>query len=361
MIGAADRLFLRRAVELAACGLYSVSGNPRVGCVIVRDGNVIGRGWHQRTGGPHAETLAIADADGEVRGATAYVSLEPCCHTGRQPPCVEALIRHGVARVVVALTDPDSRVGGHGCQALREAGVEVEVEELPAAAELNAGYLKRVRHGLPWVRVKVAASVDGRTAMASGESQWITSPAARSDAQHWRARSSAIVTGVGTVLADDPALTVREQRFAGAGDIRQPLVAIADRRGRTPADAKLFAARRPTLLFCGEDAPPEHPRAQVIAGNRAGLRPLLEHLAARGCNEVLVEAGPTLTGAFLGTALWDEAVVYLAPKLLGSEALPLARLTLARLADCVAARAVAVDAIGPDVRVVLRRVHAERA
>ena len=362
MIGAADRLFLRRAVELAARGLYSVSGNPRVGCVIVRDGHVIGRGWHRQAGGPHAEADAIANTDGDVCGATVYVSLEPCCHTGRQPPCAQTLIRHGVARVVVALTDPDPRVRGRGCQALREAGVDVDVEELPAAAELNAGYLKRARQGLPWVRVKVAASLDGRAATANGESQWITSPAARADAQHWRARSSAIVTGVGTVLADDPALTVREERFAGAGGIRQPLVAIADRRGRTPADAKLFAADRPVLLFCGEEAPAEHPRAQVVAGDRAaGLRPLLEHLAGRGCDEVLVEAGPTLTGAFLGTTLWDEAVIYVAPKLLGSEALPLARLTLARLADCVTAQVVAVDSIGPDVRVVLRRVHAERA
>ena len=361
MIGAADRLFLRRAVELAARGLYSVSGNPRMGCVIVRDGNVIGRGWHRQAGGPHAEAHAIANAGGDVRGATVYVSLEPCCHVGRQPPCAETLIRHGVARVVVALTDPDPRVGGRGCQALREAGVDVDVEELPAAAELNAGYLKRTRHGLPWVRVKVAASLDGRTAMANGESQWITSPAARSDAQHWRARSSAIVTGVGTVLADDPALTVREDRFACAGVIRQPLVAIADRRGRTPTDAKLFDAHRPALLFCGEEAPAEHPRAQVVAGAAAGLRPLLKHLAGRDCDEVLVEAGPTLTAAFLGTTLWDEAVVYLAPKLLGSDALPLARLTLSRLADCVTAQVVAVDSIGPDVRVVLRRVHAEPA
>ena len=361
MIGAADRLFLRRAVELAEHGLYSVSGNPRVGCVIVRDGNVIGRGWHQRAGGPHAETHAIANADGDVRGATAYVSLEPCCHTGRQPPCVEALISHGVARVVVALVDPDPRVAGRGCEALRGAGIEVDVEDLPAAAELNAGYLKRVSQGMPWVRLKVASSLDGRTAMASGESQWITSPAARADAQHWRARSSAIVTGIGTVLADDPALTVREERFAGADGIRQPLVAIADRRGRTPPGAKLFAADRPVILFCCEDAPTHHPRAQVVAGNRAaGLHALLEHLAAQGCDEVLVEAGPTLIGAFLRAALWDEALVYLAPKLLGSEALPLARLTLARLADCVAARVVAVDSIGPDVRVVLRRVHAER-
>lgn len=360
MIGAADRLFLHRAIELAARGLYSVSGNPRVGCVIVRDGKVLGRGWHECAGGPHAEVNAIADAGGDVQGATVYVSLEPCCHHGRQPPCVDALIRHGVARVVAALRDPDPRVSGGGCEALRKAGIAVDVEEIPEAAELNRGYLKRVREGVPWVRVKVAASLDGRTAMASGESQWITCEAARADAQQWRARSSAIVTGIGTVLADDPALTVRGERFAEAGAIRQPLVAIADRRGRTPADAKLFAADRPVVLFCADDAPAEHPRAQVHAGNAAaGLLPLLQHLAARGCDEVLVEAGPTLTGAFLRGALWDEAVVYLAPKLLGADALPLARLTLARLADCVAAQVAMVDSIGADVRVVLRRAPTE--
>ena len=360
MIGAADRLFLHRAIELAARGVYSVSGNPRVGCVIVRDGQVLGRGWHQCAGGPHAEVNAIADADGDVQGATVYVSLEPCCHHGRQPPCVDALIRHGVARVVAALRDPDPRVSGGGCDALRSAGIAVDVEEIPEAAEWNRGYLKRVREGVPWVRVKVAASLDGRTAMASGESQWITGEAARADAQQWRARSSAIVTGIGTVLADDPALTVRGERFAEAGAIRQPLLAIADRRGRTPADAKLFAADRPVVLFCGEDAPAEHPRAQVHAGNAAaGLLPLLQHLAAHGCDEVLVEAGPTLTGAFLHSALWDEAVVYLAPKLLGADALPLARLTLARLADCVAAQVATVDSIGADVRVVLRRAPTE--
>lgn len=354
MIGAADRLFLRRAMELAARGLYSVSGNPRVGCVIVRDGNVIGRGWHQRAGGPHAETHAIANADGDVRGATAYVSLEPCCHTGRQPPCVEALISHGVARVVVALADPDPRVSGRGCEALRRAGIEVDVEELPAAAELNAGYLKRVRQGMPWVRLKVAASLDGRAAMASGESQWITSPAARADAQHWRARSSAIVTGIGTVLADDPALTVRGTRFGRYGAVRQPHVAIADRHVRTPVDAKLFDAERRVFIFRGASAPSAaHPKAEVTRCE--DLRQMLERLAAADCDEVLVESGATLTGAFLRAELWDEAVIYLAPKLLGASAKPMARFRAERLADALQGRLLAVDGVGPDARVLLRR------
>ena len=378
MIGDADRLFLRRAVELATCGLYSVSGNPRVGCLIVRDGEVLGRGWHQRAGGPHAEEIALRDAGGDARGATVYVSLEPCSHTGRQPPCVDALIRHGVARVVVALGDPDPRVSGRGCQALRDAGVQVEVAEVACAADLNAGYLRRMRRGLPFVRVKVAASLDGRTAMAGGESQWITSPEARSDAQHWRARSSAIVTGVGTVLADDPALTVREERFALDGLVRQPLVAILDRRGRTPHTARLFAAEaetpvdglsagtqaqgqaqrqalRKVLLFCDGEAPDAHPNAEVArTPATAGLGEVLRRLASRACDEVLVEAGPTLTGAFFSEGLWDEAVIYLAPKLLGTRSLPLARFAVDRLADSLTARVHAVDPIGPDIRVLLR-------
>lgn len=359
MIGAADRLFLSRAVELAERGLYSVSGNPRVGCVMVRDGRVIGRGWHRCSGGPHAETHAIRDAGGDVRGATAYVSLEPCCHTGRQPPCVAALIRHEVARVVVALRDPDPRVAGRGCAALRAAGIAVESAEVPAAAALNRGYLKRVNDGLPLVRVKIAASLDGRTATASGESQWITSAEARSDGQHWRARSGAIITGSGTVLADDPALTVREPRFGDdAGAIRQPMVAIVDRRRRTPATARLFEASRRVLLFCDGAVPAAHARAEagraevVPAG---GLRDVLAHLAANGCDEVLVEAGPTLTGAFLREALWDEAVVYLAPKLLGGDALPLARFGVDGLADALRGEIVDARKVGPDLRVLLRR------
>ena len=405
MIGDVDRLFLRRAVELGTRGLHSVSGNPRVGCLIVRDGEVLGRGWHRRAGGPHAEENALRDAGGDARGATVYVSLEPCRHTGRRPPCVDALISHGVARVVVALGDPDPRVDGRGCQALRDAGVPVEVEALACAAELNAGYLKRMRQGLPYVRVKMAASLDGRAAMAHGESQWITSAEARSDAQRWRARSSAIVTGIGTVLADDPALTVREERFAEDGLVRQPLVAVLDSRGRTPATARLFAAnattpvggphgharaaridrttpppgnaqasagerkgqdkrqgKRKVLLFCGGQAPKTHPNAEVVrAPGAVDLGEVLQRLAAQACDEVLVEAGPTLTGAFLRQGLWDEAVIYLAPKLLGTQSLPLARFAVDRLADSLLAKVCAVHPIGPDIRVALRRAEPQVA
>lgn len=354
MTSQVDRLFLTRAVELAERGLYGVSGNPRVGCVIVRDGQVLGRGWHQRAGGPHAEVNAIADAGGDVRGATVYVSLEPCCHTGRQPPCVEVLIRHRVARVVVALVDPDPRVAGNGCRALREAGVSVDVDELPAARALNQGYLRRTRHGLPLVRLKIAASLDGRSAMANGESQWITSPEARADAQHWRARCGAIITGIGTVLTDDPALTVRGTRFGRYGAVRQPHVAIADRHVRTPVDAKLFDAERRVFIFRGASAPSAaHPKAEVTRCE--DLRQMLERLAAADCDEVLVESGATLTGAFLRAELWDEAVIYLAPKLLGASAKPMARFRAERLADALQGRLLAVDGVGSDARVLLRR------
>ena len=355
MIDAVDRLFLRRAVELAERGLYSVAENPRVGCVIVRDGRVIGRGWHERTGGPHAEANAIADAGGAIRGATVYVSLEPCCHVGRQPPCTEALIRGAVERVVGAMADPDPRVAGRGYRALREAGVAVDVADLPEARALNAGFVKRARCGRPLVRIKLAASLDGRTALANGESRWITSEAARADVQAWRARSSAIVTGIGTVLADDPALTVRDSRFAAGGVLRQPLLAIADSSARTPPQARLFEGNARVLIFAARRAPRQHPRAEVVRQPGAGidLAALLSALAARGCNEVLVEAGATLAGAFLRQRLWDEAVIYLAPKLLGGSARPLAELAVDRLADATAGRVHSVDPVGADVRVLL--------
>ena len=345
MIGPVDRLFLERAVELAERGLFSVAENPRVGCVLVRAGEVIGRGWHARTGGLHAEANAIADAGGDVAGATAYVSLEPCCHTGRQPPCTTALIERGVTRVVGGMDDPDPRVAGNGYDTLRAAGVAVDTTNMPAALELNAGFVRRVTEHMPYVRVKLGASLDGRTGMASGESQWITSTAARADVQYWRARSSAIVTGVGTVLADDPALTVRDERFATDGHLRQPLVAIADSRNRTPPCAKVFHGAE-VLLFAAAD------------GARVDLPQMLKALAARGCNEVLVEAGPTLAGAFLRERLWDEVIVYVAPKLLGRTARPLAEMEFDRLADTIGARVAACERIGDDIRVTLKPDHA---
>ena len=389
MISDSDLLFLRRSVELAEQGLYSVTENPRVGCLLVKDGDVIGRGWHRRRGELHAETAALADAQRigrDTAGATAYVSLEPCCHTGRQPPCAPALIAAGIRRVVGAMTDPDPRVAGEGYATLRAADVEVEAVELPEAAHLNRGFVRRITTGLPFVRIKLGASIDGRTAMATGESQWITGPDARADVQRYRARSCAIVTGRGTVEADDPALTVRGAEFAlppnhfplagevdarpsGAGPkvaseggtppalegtIRQPLRVIADTQGKTPPDAHLFATDSPVYLATGHNAP-DHPKAQVLRqdGDHVDLRRLLQSLAVLGCNEVLVEAGPTLAGAFLRANLWDEAILYLAPKWLGETARPLAAMSFDRLTDAIDAKLASIEQIGFDTKIVL--------
>ena len=355
MIGEVDRLFLRRAIELAERGLYSTTPNPRVGCVIVRNGRVIGRGWHIRSGERHAETNAIADAGDDIEGATIYVSLEPCCHTGLQPPCTEALIRGRVRRVVGAMHDPDPRVAGKGYQALRDAGIEVDSVEMPEARRLNAGFVKRIKVGRPLVRVKLAASLDGRSAMASGESQWITSPEARADVQAWRARSCAIVTGIGTVLADDPRLNVRDDAFATDGVIRQPLIAVADSEGRTPTDARIFDGGARVVIVAGAQASEGHPRGDVVRqeGDAVDLAEMLRWLAAKGCSEVLVEAGAMLAGAFLRDDLWDEAVIYLAPKFLGDKARPMAGLAIDRLVDAVRGTIRDIQAVGADLRVVL--------
>lgn len=361
MIDDVDRLFLRRAVELAARGLYSVAENPRVGCLIVRDGNVIGRGWHRQTGAAHAEANAIADAGGNIAGATVYVSLEPCCHQGRQAPCTDALIAGRAARVVAAMTDPDPRVSGRGFAELRRAGIATDVAELAEAKRLNAGFVKRTVSGLPFVRVKLAASLDGRTALANGESQWITSNAARADVQRWRARSAAIVTGIGTVLADDPLLNVRDKRFANAGVIRQPLIAVADSRARLPSDAALLRGGGRVLLFAGRQARQAPAGAELFQqeGATVDLAAMLRQLAAEGCNDVLLEAGATLAGAFFKQQLWDEALIYLAPKMLGDGARPLARLEVGRLADAIGGDIRSVEQVGDDVRVLLERRAAE--
>ena len=359
MAEASDLMFLRAAVELAEQGLYSTTPNPRVGCLIVRDGAVVGRGAHLRAGEPHAEVHALADA-GDASGATVYVSLEPCAHTGRTPPCVDALIAANVRRVVAAMGDPDPRVSGEGFARLRAAGIRAELKPLPEAAALNEGFSKRVREGRPFVRLKVAQSLDGRTAMASGESRWITGEAARADVQYWRARSCAVLTGSGTVLADDPQLTVRDRRFAVDGVIRQPLRVVADTGRRVPADAALFAADGPVLLVHGAAVPPQPaaPREGVesLACGDASvdLPALLDHLGGRGCNELLVEAGPRLIGAFLAGGLWDELVLYVAPKLLGSDARPMAALPLATMAEAVHGTIVDSTTVGGDLRLRLR-------
>ena len=364
-----DSLFLEAAVELARKGLYSTPPNPRVGCLIVRDGEVIGRGWHHRAGETHAEANALADvrARGNERlleGATCFVSLEPCAHHGRTPPCADALVAARVGRVLIAADDPYPTVAGRGIERMRAAGIRVEVHPRASAIELNRGFIRLFAEGRAWVRVKVAASLDGRTAMASGESRWITSDAARADVHAWRAQSGAVVTGIGTVLKDDPLLTVRGDQFAVDGVVRQPLRVVVDRNLRTPPTAQMLRADGNTLIATTSAASSDAGRALTAAGaelfERTGARDDLEdvfaELGRRGVSEVLVEAGPRLTGSVLRSDRWDEAIVYLAPKLLGRDARPFADLAIERLADAVRGDVVDVARFGDDVRVRILRI-----
>ncbi len=352
MISDSDLLYLRLAMELAEGGLYTTTPNPRVGCVIVRDGRVLGRGWHQWYGQAHAEVIAMAAAGGDVAGATAYVSLEPCSIDSQTPPCCDALIDAKVARVVVAMVDLDPRVNGAGLARLAKAGLSVENADLEEARAVNPGHRQRMLHGRPLIRVKIAGSLDGRSAMASGESQWITGPEARAEGQAWRARSCAVVTGIGTVLADDPELNVRDDRFRVDGRFRQPLRVVVDSKLRTPIDAKLFD-REGDVLLVHAQAGGQHARAECVACGTGSvdLAALVEELARRRCNEVLIEAGPTLSGAFIQQELWDEAIVYLAPKLLGSTARSLVDVEIERLQDALHGRVVDCVPIGDDLRV----------
>ena len=366
-----DRSAMARALELAARGLETAHPNPRVGCVIARGERIVGEGWHARTGEPHAEVHALRAAGDAAAGATAYVTLEPCSHHGRTPPCADALLRAGIARVVFAVDDPNPQVNGRGAQVLREQGLRVESGLLAeAAADLNIGFLQRMRTGRPWVRVKLAMSLDGRTALANGESHWITESAARQDVQHWRARSGAVLTGIGTVLADDPRLDVRlEEPAQGA---RPPLLRVVlDSRLRTPPQARLFSVSGEVLLAtlappAGEQADYAHRRAalegratlvtlQPDAQGQVPLAELLALLGRRDINELWVEAGPRLAGALLGAQLVDELILYVAPRLIGPQGRPLAELPgLAQLEDSPWFAIMDSRQIGADLRLRLR-------
>jgi diaminohydroxyphosphoribosylaminopyrimidine deaminase/5-amino-6-(5-phosphoribosylamino)uracil reductase len=343
---------MAHALRLAALGMHSTPPNPAVGCVILdAEGRVVGEGWHRRAGEAHAEPVALAAAGTAARGGTALVTLEPCSHHGRTPPCVEALVSAGIARVIAAIGDPNPRVAGSGLARLRDAGIGTAVGLCEAQArELNRGFFSRMERGRPWVTLKLGTSVDGRTALADGSSQWITSTAARADVQRLRARAAAIVTGIGTVLADDPALTVRDPTLDLAG--RVPLRVVLDTRGRTPATAKLRMDGQPTLVLSAATI-------AVDADGRIDLVVALQHLAALECNEVLVEAGPRLAGSFIAAGLVDEVVLYVAPTVLGGDARPAFTLPqpLAALAGSPRFRFHDVRQVGPDLRLTLRPVE----
>lgn len=309
-----DHAMMRRALDRAAKGLWTTTPNPRVGCVVTRGDDVIGEGWHERAGGPHAEVRALESID--AAGATVYVTLEPCNHVGRTPPCVELLIKKKVKRVVAAMRDPNPQAGG-GLEKLRTAGVEVSVGLLQdEARELNIGFVSRVTRGRPWVRLKVAATLDGRTALEDGRSQWITGPQARRDGHEWRARACAILTGIGTVKADNPHLTVRDVETP-----RQPLRVIIDSRLETPHDARILQGER-VLVFAAREG--KLPNAEVIVlpneKNKVELPQMLQALAERGVNELHVEAGFRLNGSLVREGCVDEFLVYLNPSFLGDTA-----------------------------------------
>lgn len=319
-----DHRFMARALQLAERGMNTTTPNPRVGCVLVSGGVIIGEGWHERAGEAHAEIAALQSVHGSAKGATAYVTLEPCNHQGRTPPCTEALIAAGVARVVAAMEDPNPQVSGAGAARLRDAGIVIEVGLMAEAArELNIGFVSRFQRRRPWVRIKIAASIDGKTALANGVSQWITGAAARRDGHRWRARSCAVMTGIGTLNDDDPRLTVRDVPAH-----RQPLRVVVDSRLRVPLDAKILDGGGVVVATAVEDKQKtqqlEALGAQVWllpdSAKRVELVALVQALAAQGINEVLVEAGRNLHSALLAADVVDEFVLYLAPHFLGDDA-----------------------------------------
>jgi diaminohydroxyphosphoribosylaminopyrimidine deaminase/5-amino-6-(5-phosphoribosylamino)uracil reductase len=362
----ADQRYMAQALALAERGLYGTTPNPRVGCVLVRDGAVLAEGWHARAGGPHAEAAAIAEASARgvsLRGATAYVTLEPCNHQGRTPPCARALIEAGVARVVIAMADPNPTASG-GMQALREAGITVECGLLQAEAEaLNPGFIARVTRQRPWVRMKIAASLDGRTALVDGRSQWITGAAARQDGHQWRARACAILTGIGTVRDDDPQLNVRD-----VDTTRQPLRVVIDSRLETPLSARILQGSKTLLLSAIDD--PAREAAYAVRGvevervpsnaqGKTDLPLVLETLARRGINELHVEAGAKLNGSLLREGCVDELLVYLAPSVIGDTGLGMFALPpLAELAAQQRLQFTDVRQIGDDLRILARVLRA---
>ena len=366
MSSAADHEFMSLAIRLAKQGLYTTMPNPRVGCVIVKNGSIVGKGFHERAGDPHAEIHALKEAGEQAKGATAYVTLEPCSHFGRTPPCAKALIEAGVARVVAAMEDPNPTVSGRGMAMLKESGIEVTTGVLEAEAQaLNPGFSKRMASARPFVRAKLAMSLDGRTAMASGESQWITGPEARAEVQKLRAQSCAIITGVGSILHDNSSLTVRanELKLPNAEQLatRQPLRVVLDSTLQTPVDANVIQGAGQCLIVTSVEAEQEKQRALEEAGaevlqldshnGQINLEQLLEHLGQRDCNEVLLETGATLAGSMVEQGLVDELVVFMAPTLMGSGARPLLQLPFESMSEKRNLTIQDIRAIGQDWKI----------
>tara|TARA_R110002072_G_C7976558_1_gene535542 strand:- start:4642 stop:5880 length:1239 start_codon:yes stop_codon:yes gene_type:complete len=383
---AKDHLYMSEALRLAKKGVFTAQPNPRVGCVLVKNDEVIGRGWHRKAGEPHAEVYAIKQAGLLAKGATAYVTLEPCSHFGKTPPCANALIEAGVARVVTAMQDPNPSVAGTGLARLKANGIEVQVGVLAEQARtLNKGFMKRMESGLPWLSIKMAMSLDGRTAMDSGESQWITGPQARADVQRLRAECSAVLTGIGTLLHDDAALTVRAAQFdvkrfsedmclsadAGGDGVlldeilqHQPLRVVMDSKARMSINSRLLEMKSPVLWVVSGGAITSESQKKIAdldyvevlslpdLSSPESLNQVLTHLASLACNEVLVEAGSTLAGSFVEAGLWDELIVYMAPKLLGSKARPLLNLPIDNMHSATPLSLKDIRQFGDDIRLI---------
>ncbi|WP_438462792.1 bifunctional diaminohydroxyphosphoribosylaminopyrimidine deaminase/5-amino-6-(5-phosphoribosylamino)uracil reductase RibD [Marinomonas sp. PE14-40] len=362
--------WMAKAIQQAKKGLYTTHPNPRVGCVLVRDSQLVAEGYHKFAGEGHAEVNAIANANGDTQGCTAYVTLEPCSHQGKTGPCAKALIKAKVSRLVYGMQDPNPEVAGRGLAMLKEAGIEVigPVMEAEALA-LNPGFIKRMTDGLPYVRLKLAMSLDGRTAMESGESQWITGPDARLDVQKMRAQSDAIVTGIGSVISDDPSMTVRidsDNLPAKSKNVRQPKRIIMDTALSIPPESKILYPSNEVQIFCLENlVEADHQKSLVKKGVEVtyaeeaeeggiDLVAAMESLADQGINEVLVETGAVLAGSFLQEGLVDEVVLYMAPKLLGSNARPLMQLPLDSMDQAVDFEMVNLSQLGKDIKLTLK-------
>ena len=367
MFTASDHLWMTRALRLAEQGLYTTMPNPRVGCVIVRDGLIVGEGAHLKAGEPHAEVFALRQAGDRAEGATVYVTLEPCSHTGRTPPCAEALVKAGVAKVIAAMVDPNPLVAGNGLAYLKAHHIEVASGLMQTQAiALNPGFISRMSRNLPYVRCKIASSLDGKTALNNGHSQWITSEAARQDVQKWRAQSCAILTGIGTILNDDPAMTVRHKNVE-----RQPLRVIVDSQLRISPNARILQGGHCLVAFAYD---PQDKAAELLARgaellcipaqsdhdnqHSVCLETLLRHLAHMQINEVLVEAGESLNGALLAQRQIDELLIYFAPKLMGSKAKSLFALPeLTQMSQAIDLDVTELRQIGADIRLRARPVY----